>query len=197
MIGIDISRQQIENAVSLGKRFKSGCEFLVGDAESLPLKDKVFDGIISVGMLEYMDKPEVIFQEVRRVLAENGVTILTCSNKSIFAPFICVLKKAFNKKERGRGWNIYSYTTEQITQKTRRFGFHTLTFGYSIFIISIRGLSKVLEQITRGRLVLEESALGRRLLHALLPLEVFISRSLLSRFLGSNLIAILRHNPHF
>ncbi len=54
---------------------------VVGDVLNLPFNNESFDTVISTQVLEHLEKPWTMVKEVRRVLKENGICILT-------APFL-------------------------------------------------------------------------------------------------------------
>ncbi len=54
---------------------------VVGDILNLPLEDGSFDSVISTQVLEHVEKPWVMIQQIRRVLAKGGTCILS-------APFL-------------------------------------------------------------------------------------------------------------
>lgn len=188
VIGIDISKRQIKNAISLRKKYKIECEFLVGDAEKLPFKKGSFDGVVSMGMLEYVDNPEMFFEEIKRVLVSDGLAVLTSSHRGfINRSLIRFLESVIRKGKKKDGWDIYSYTMEEISLKARSAGFRIAILPYFIFIPIFKYLFKALEDITFGHLDLENSALAKKLP----SLELLISKSFLSKFLGLNLMVIL------
>ncbi len=67
--GIDIS----EKAIQIAKHRSQGIQFILGKGEQLPYKDNFFDAIVMYDVLEHIEKPEKILQEVQRVLKENGI----------------------------------------------------------------------------------------------------------------------------
>ena len=67
---LKIARQKsIKNAV-----------FLEGDAAKLPFPDQSFSAIISITMLEFTDDPNIVLNEIDRVLKPDGQLILGCLN---------------------------------------------------------------------------------------------------------------------
>ncbi len=58
------------------------CRGVVGDAESLPFKDSVFDIVISSEMIEHTPSPEMILRELCRVLKHGGLLVITTPNRS-------------------------------------------------------------------------------------------------------------------
>ena len=91
IIGIDLSHKMLQEAK---KRIESNKVNLFGfvrcDAENLPFKDKIFDAIVGMGLMEYLQDREGFYTETGRVIAEKGIIILTFPNmfklKSILDP---------------------------------------------------------------------------------------------------------------
>src|SRR3989344_3923586 len=50
---------------------------VVGDALNTPFDDGAFDTVISTQVLEHVEKPWLMVKEIRRILSENGICILT------------------------------------------------------------------------------------------------------------------------
>ena len=76
--GTDISKKSIEIAKS--KRLLNSI-FLCGDAENLPFKNKSFDCIVLIEVIEHIPNKESVFKELKRVLKRNGKIIITTPNK--------------------------------------------------------------------------------------------------------------------
>ena len=75
--GMDISSQMIEQAGRLAYH-QLICQSL---EEPLPLGDALFDGTLLLGVMEFIQNPENLFQEVNRVLKQNGLFGLTIPKK--------------------------------------------------------------------------------------------------------------------
>jgi SAM-dependent methyltransferase len=50
--------------------------FFCSPAETLPFEDCSFDGLWSYAVVEHVDAPEIVFQEMRRVLRPGGILFL-------------------------------------------------------------------------------------------------------------------------
>jgi SAM-dependent methyltransferase len=67
--GVDLSR----GAVGFAAREGEGVCFAVGDAQRLPYGDAVFDAVSLFDVLEHVDEPERVLDEVARVLRPDGL----------------------------------------------------------------------------------------------------------------------------
>ena len=78
-IGIDISY----NALMFGKKSSSNIArrtmWVVGNGESLPFKDEVFDGILCIGMINFFQTPKFtsLLNEMGNVLKSGGILVFT------------------------------------------------------------------------------------------------------------------------
>lgn len=72
--GVDSSEKMVE--IARGKRFKNA-SFSVGRADRLNFEDSFFDGVLCVGLLEYLDDIEGTVRELARVTRKGGTAIFT------------------------------------------------------------------------------------------------------------------------
>ena len=72
VFGIDVDR-----AISANRQIDGGC---VGDASRLPFRDAAFDLVFADNVLEHLDKPELVFAEVARVLKPGGRFLVKTPN---------------------------------------------------------------------------------------------------------------------
>lgn len=77
--GIDISPSAVK---LISKKIPHGV-FKIGDATKLPFKKNYFDAVFCLEMLEHVDKPMDVINEIKRVLKKNGylVTLVPTDNK--------------------------------------------------------------------------------------------------------------------
>lgn len=79
VIGADNEKQGIEfakeNLRSTGESFD--CKFVEASAYSLPFAEDSFDMVVSCEVIEHLQEPERMLEEVGRVLKSGGIFILT------------------------------------------------------------------------------------------------------------------------
>lgn len=68
---VDLTPEQINKA-----RKKLRVNFVIGDAENLPFKDKSFDAAISAGSIEYWPNPQRGIEEMARVTKKGGKVVV-------------------------------------------------------------------------------------------------------------------------
>ena len=76
--GIDISEKLIEVAK---KRFPEQ-KWKVADCHSLPFDDNSFDVVTALEIIEHIEEPEKMLQEMMRVTRPNGSVIITTPNNN-------------------------------------------------------------------------------------------------------------------
>jgi ubiquinone/menaquinone biosynthesis C-methylase UbiE len=75
MVGIDLSSQMLAQAQQKLQGFPT-VKFQVATARSLPFADHQFDVVLSANSFHYFDSPEIVLQEMRRVLKPGGRLLL-------------------------------------------------------------------------------------------------------------------------
>lgn len=74
--GLDIAEPMIRHACE-----RCGTShFRVGDIEHIPFQDGTFDGVVCVGVLEYLDADGGALREIERVLKPGGRAVLSTPN---------------------------------------------------------------------------------------------------------------------
>lgn len=77
--GIDISKDAIEYA---SQRYqKKNIQFIQGAADKIPLKNNSIDIVVSFETIEHHNKHSEMLKEIKRVLKENGVLIMSSPDK--------------------------------------------------------------------------------------------------------------------
>lgn len=83
VIGVDISDEAVTHAQRTYQ--KDNLRFLQGDATSILLPDKKFDVIVSFETIEHHDKHQEMMSEIKRVLKEDGVFIISSPDKYYYS----------------------------------------------------------------------------------------------------------------
>ena len=117
--GTEISEKDLETARKYIKSDK--IDFKVGSATDLPFEDQSFDTIVSWEVIEHIPKnaEDKMFQEVNRVLKDNGVFYLS-------APYDSFFSKIFDPA----WWLIWHrhYSEEKLVSLSESNGFITEKF---------------------------------------------------------------------
>lgn len=82
--GVDISELAISHARdAYGAR--RNLVFLEGSATAIPLEDASFDIVVSFETVEHLMEQEAMLAEIRRVLAPDGVLVLSSPNREVYS----------------------------------------------------------------------------------------------------------------
>lgn len=84
VVGIDVSPEAIVYARKLFP--ENNLSFVVMDALCLGFPDCTFDVVTSIEVIEHLQKPEQYVSEIRRVLKDEGILVLSTPNKLISSP---------------------------------------------------------------------------------------------------------------
>ena len=127
-VGIDLSEPMLARAADRLTGAMVPWWLLAGRADQLPLADACADVVFFIGVIEYLTSPLDSVKELRRILADDGVLLLTAPKRpSIFTP----LRSRIGN--RLRRWIFalppveQAYTRRDITELLERSGFSTRT----------------------------------------------------------------------
>ncbi|MEB3341296.1 MAG: tetratricopeptide repeat protein [Okeania sp.] len=125
VVGVDIDISSIEFAK---KKYqdKSNLKFLVGGCDSIPLPSESIDIVVSFETIEHHDKHEEMMTEIKRVLKNDGVLIISSPNRFVYSdlPNYC---NPFHIKE------LYQ---EEFTELLNKYFSHTKIYGQRMAISS-------------------------------------------------------------
>jgi len=119
---IDISHNMIKKAIENAKRagVEDKIRFLVSTAAALPFPDDSFDLVISYASLHHWLEPVTVFNEVNRVVKENGDVIIRDNKRVYQNPFwksVIWLASRFMNKRHRENWPkaiLASYTIPEV-----------------------------------------------------------------------------------
>jgi ubiquinone/menaquinone biosynthesis C-methylase UbiE len=95
--GVDISREAINWAKQTYQNEK--LRFLVGSVTQIPLPDKTVDIVVSFETIEHHDQHREMIAEIKRVLRDDGILIISSPNKDYFEKYLPGQKNEFHVKE--------------------------------------------------------------------------------------------------
>ncbi len=118
VVGIDISKSGVVLSKKRLQNYKQG-KFLIADTEKLPFKDKSFDIVSFMSILEHLDDPVSSVSELSRVLRPMGkIVVYTINSRDQMTPeFIMRLffPKKYNKMLKSLGHSRDNfYTVEEL-----------------------------------------------------------------------------------
>lgn len=77
VIGLDLSRGMVREAVRRTAQFANRLTFIWQDASQLPFEGNTFDAVACIEALEFMPDPLQVLEELVRVLRPGGVLLIT------------------------------------------------------------------------------------------------------------------------
>lgn len=80
-VGVDTSARYIAQA----KRRHPTGEYILCSAETLPLTDASFDGVLFLDVLEHVTSEEAVVSEIRRVLKPGGTLIISVPHRGLLS----------------------------------------------------------------------------------------------------------------
>ena len=103
--GVDISESGVEKT----RRKGIPCEHVDASNETLPYTDGFFDVVITLETIEHVENPHRMLWEIKRVLKENGMLLISIPGEEVYHPFIypgLFTKKNFTEFLGSNGLNV-------------------------------------------------------------------------------------------
>jgi ubiquinone/menaquinone biosynthesis C-methylase UbiE len=128
LYGMDISR----TAVSKAGRNQSlkRLSFLVGDVVSLPLKDRMFDCVILVEVIEHVFDVTQLLGELKRVLKDGGKLFITTTDFNLLKKMI-VAVFLFERYFYPTNPHIRIFTRKSLKDILQKSGFKVLSYRWN------------------------------------------------------------------
>jgi ubiquinone/menaquinone biosynthesis C-methylase UbiE len=127
-LGIQYGIDPAKKMLSIAE--KRGIKTFVGKGENLPFADKEFDYVALIITLCFVENPEEVIKEAKRVLKDKGKIIIGIIAKNSF------LGKLYQKKK-AAGHKIYKYanffTVEEVVDLLKKEGFKNFIFYQTLF----------------------------------------------------------------
>ncbi|KKQ89805.1 MAG: Methyltransferase domain protein [Candidatus Curtissbacteria bacterium GW2011_GWC2_38_9] len=125
-----------QKAIKYAKATNQGINFLVADAHKLPFKNRSFDTVTAIEVLEHLDNPEKSLLEIYRVLKNKGQLIVIQDTDSLLFKLVWW----FWTKWKGSVWNgshINCYSPKKLIRLIKQTGFKVKQSKYTNFKMEI------------------------------------------------------------
>jgi SAM-dependent methyltransferase len=83
VVGVDIAESVLE---SVRGEMPQGVELRVGDLTALDIADDQFDLIVCFEVIEHFEDPDIVLDELARVLAPGGALLVSSPNRGVYPP---------------------------------------------------------------------------------------------------------------
>ena len=125
--GIDIFSSAVDFCKSRGLNVKKA------DAIKLPFKEKNFDGVLSIDLLEHIENENRLLKEVKRILKKDSVFLM-------MVPAFSILTSSRDK----RLGHFRRYNKKNLEKQLTKSGFQVLKSSYFVFFFFPFWLFRVL-----------------------------------------------------
>jgi len=99
--GVDISFDALKNTQNILTANNFSPKIIQGDAQRPPFKSDTFDQVICLDVLEHVEDPNKIFEEVKRCLKKDGQFIITVPNELYLVKSVLPLDLTAHAKAMG------------------------------------------------------------------------------------------------
>jgi len=136
VVGIDISLEALQFAQRYYNRKQ--LNFVCGNILTACLRNHMFDGIISVEVIEHIHDAHLFLSNVKSLLKSNGIFMLTTPNQLISSP------------TKGSLWpdHVREYTAEELRLLLLQFFNNVKIFGEYIPIYENNPLRKMIKKLS-------------------------------------------------
>ncbi|MBV0901735.1 class I SAM-dependent methyltransferase [Haloarcula salina] len=173
------------------------CDLIRGDGTEIPLPDDSVDAIVSNMVFEHVPDEEALIADTARVLSDDGVFISICPNRAwpgdghgypLGMPWLPesiggrVARPYDQKYERGEGWYREAYHPVWSITVRRELSRYFETVEYrsgdllDLDLDASNGKQRLLETFAEPLELAFSSRLGRRLVEAVFPTPVYVSK---------------------
>ncbi len=110
-----------------GQKHRIGnLHFYVGNAEALPIPNRLANVFISLETIEHLANGSHFLAEVKRVLKPGGIFICSTPNRTVTNPGKTIADKPFNK------FHVMEYSKEEFAELLRKFFAEVKLYGQNL-----------------------------------------------------------------
>jgi 2-polyprenyl-3-methyl-5-hydroxy-6-metoxy-1,4-benzoquinol methylase len=131
LVAVDIVRQQ--EAIEAARH--EGFDFLVANGENLPIKNKLFDAVITLQVIEHVDSPMRFLLEIHRVMRDGGYLVISTVNAFNLTNLLRHFLRRTPNIEKYKSGHYYIWDLHHFTMLLSRTGFSYLHHKWADFNI--------------------------------------------------------------
>jgi SAM-dependent methyltransferase len=144
--GIEPSAKMAQFAIN------RGIEVHIGKAENLPYESKSFDFAIMVAVDPFVHDIGKVYQEINRVLKDNGKLIVGTLHKDGL-----VAQKYMNMTDSEVYKNAHFHTVNETLAQLKRSGFNTFNICQTLFSLNVTEVEQPVSGFDKGSFIAIES----------------------------------------
>lgn len=135
VIGVDIDEKTVFDAKK--KYVNVNLSFIVGTADKIPVDSNSIDVVVSFETIEHHDKHDEMLSEIKRVLKDDGVLIMSSPDKKYYSD-LTGQQNPFHVKE------LYFREYKELVDKSFQFTkyYYQNSFNFNSFISSFENINK-------------------------------------------------------
>lgn len=108
MLGVDIMPDRLSGFRKLGEALRQNIETLESNVESIGLPDGSFDVVMAIDIIEHVEHPEKLLDEIQRLLKPGGRLLITFpAMHDKFVDGLSAVKRLFTRRKKANraGWH--------------------------------------------------------------------------------------------
>ena len=122
IIAIDVLKSNIDWAKKHWKKEKE-MEFRVGDAHRLNFKEKSFDAVFALEVLEHVFDPEAVLRQIKKVLKKGGYAVFLVPAETLLFQVVWYFWTKYYKGKIWQGTHLHAYKNRYLVKLAENVGF--------------------------------------------------------------------------
>jgi len=140
--GIDFSEKMVAAAIEKSHRAGlTNIHLCCANAENLPYRNRCFDVVLGIGLIEYFNNPTLMLEELRRVLKPRGILIMQSyrenfydlHSKATYTLYQRLFKKDAGVSKKQEDILHKRYSKNDLDKILGNHGFTILDYAYNNF----------------------------------------------------------------
>lgn len=145
IVGIDVLRNSIEWAKNHWKSNKK-MKFKVADAHKLPFRNRDFDAVFALEVLEHVFEPVRVLQEIKRVLKDGGYVIFLVPAETFLFKVIWYFWTKYTESRIWKETHIHAYSSDFLVKLVKVLGYKVVGNKKIIF-----GTLHLIKAVKKGK----------------------------------------------
>ena len=122
IIGIDVLKSSVDWANKHWKKTKK-MEFKVADAQRLPFKNKEFNAVFALEVLEHVYEPVKVLQEIKRVLKKDGYVVFLVPAETLLFKVVWYFWTKYTESRMWKETHIHACNADFLVKLAKVLGY--------------------------------------------------------------------------